>query len=266
MQTDGLRIAVLGLGEAGSAFSADLAAAGADVVGYDPRQHLPIPSSVRRAASVAEAVAGAELALSLNSARVAEAVAAEALPAMRPGAVFADLNTSAPELKRRIAAMTASHGIAFAEVAVMAPVPGRGVSVPSVAAGPGAPTYADALARHGGRVEVLDAPVGTASTRKLLRSIVMKGLAASIVEALDAADRVGSGDWLRSDLANQFGAELAERLERGTRMHAARRVDEMRAASELLVELGVAPLVTEATVQRLAQVAATAGPSAQDHR
>src|SRR5690606_39924956 len=72
-------------------------------------------------------------------------------------------------------------------------------------------------------------------------------------DLLDAADRIGSGDWLRSDLANQFGAELAERLERGTRMHAARRVDEMRAASELLVELGVAPLVTEATVQRLAR-------------
>ena len=38
-------IAVLGLGEAGSAIAADLAAAGARVVGFDPVQPRPTASS-----------------------------------------------------------------------------------------------------------------------------------------------------------------------------------------------------------------------------
>lgn len=60
-----LRIAVLGLGEAGSAFAADLAAAGATVLGYDPR--AGISTTVRRAATAAAAAGGADLVLSLNS-------------------------------------------------------------------------------------------------------------------------------------------------------------------------------------------------------
>ena len=38
-------------------------------------------------------------------------------------------------------------------------------------------------------VEVIDGPIGAAATRKLLRSVFYKGLAAAVVEALAAAER-----------------------------------------------------------------------------
>ena len=65
-------IAVLGFGEAGSLLTRDLVAAGASVRGFDPA--VPAPAGVTEAGSDAEAAAGADLVLSVNSAK--EAVAA----------------------------------------------------------------------------------------------------------------------------------------------------------------------------------------------
>jgi len=231
-------IAVLGLGEAGGTLAADLVTAGADVVGYDPRGG--------GTGSAPEAVRTAGLVLSVNAAAVAERVAEESMPATPPGAIWADLNTSAPSLKERLADRADKHGLRFADVALMAPVPGRGVATPCLAAGPGAAEYARIIGGYGGRVQVVAGPPGTAAARKLLRSVVMKPLATAIIEALTAARAAGSEEWLRTELAAEFGADLVERLERGTYRHAARRVDEMAATAQMLAELGTPARMTEA--------------------
>ena len=91
---------------------------------------------------------------------------------------------------------------------------------------------------------MLDGPAGLAATRKLLRSVFYKGMAASIVEALEAARAAGLEDWLTGhiaeDLARQDASTLA-RIVTGTRQHAVRRGHEMAAAAEMLTDLGVAP-------------------------
>src|SRR6185436_6013423 len=112
------RVAVLGLGEAGLAFATGLTAGGASVVGHDPRPEAA--PGVERAGSNADAASTADLVLSLNA-----SVAAEALPAMRAGAVFADLNAAAPAQKRRIDDLARRHGVPFADVALLGPVPPR---------------------------------------------------------------------------------------------------------------------------------------------
>jgi 3-hydroxyisobutyrate dehydrogenase-like beta-hydroxyacid dehydrogenase len=60
-----VRIALLGLGEAGSAIATDLVAAGADVRGYDPA--VAVPTGVADRADEADAVRDADLVLSANS-------------------------------------------------------------------------------------------------------------------------------------------------------------------------------------------------------
>src|SRR5262249_16944159 len=104
------RIAVLGLGEAGGRIAADLAAAGVEVRGYDP-----VVSPGDRDAVVADAAA----VLSLVTAAAARDAAAAALPGLPPGALYADLNAAAPELKRELAALVPS----FVDVALLGPVP-----------------------------------------------------------------------------------------------------------------------------------------------
>ncbi len=241
-------IAVLGFGEAGSLLARDLTAAGAAVRGFDPK--VPAPAGVTDADSDAAAVAGASLVLSVNSAGEAVAALEASLGALRPGAVWADLNTAAPRVKERLAAIGGQRGIAVTDVAMMAPVPGKGLRVPMLASGDGAAAAAEALRGYGADIEVLAGPAGLAATRKLLRSVFYKGMAAAIVEALEAADAAGLGDWLTGHIAEELArldAATLTRIIAGTRQHAVRRGHEMAAAAEMLTDLGVTPTMATAS-------------------
>jgi 3-hydroxyisobutyrate dehydrogenase-like beta-hydroxyacid dehydrogenase len=244
-------IAVLGFGEAGSLLARDLAAAGATVRGFDPK--VPAPPGVTGADSDAAAAAGAGLVLSVNSASEAVAAFAASLDALGPGAVWADLNTAAPGVKQRLAAIGEGRGIPVTDIAMMAPVPGRGLRVPMLASGDGADGVAETLRRYGANIDVLAGPAGLAATRKLLRSVFYKGMAASIVEAVAAARAAGLEDWLTGHIAEELAAQDASALARivtGTRQHAVRRGHEMAAAAEMLADLGVEPVMAAAS-QRL---------------
>ena len=241
-------IAVLGLGEAGSLLARDLVAAGAAVRGFDPK--VPAPPGVTGAGSDAEAVAGATLVLSVNSADEAVNALEASIGALRPGAVWADLNTAAPGVKRRLAEMGEGRGVPVTDIAMMAPVPGNGLRVPMLASGDGAADAAKALRGYGANVDVLAGPAGLAATRKLLRSVFYKGMAASIVEALEAARAAGLEDWLTGHIAEDLAKQDATTLTRivtGTRRHAVRRGHEMAAAAQMLTELGVEPVMATAS-------------------
>jgi 3-hydroxyisobutyrate dehydrogenase-like beta-hydroxyacid dehydrogenase len=241
-------IAVLGLGEAGSLLASDLVAAGAAVRGFDPK--VPAPPGVTGAGSDAEAVAGATLVLSVNSASDAVDALEASVGALRPGAVWADLNTAAPSVKRRLAEIGEGRGVPVTDIAMMAPVPGNGLHVPMLASGDGAADAAKALRGYGARIDVLAGPAGLAATRKLLRSVFYKGMAASIVEALEAARAAGLEDWLTGHIAEDLAKQDATTLTRivtGTRRHAVRRGHEMAAAAEMLAELGVEPAMAAAS-------------------
>jgi 3-hydroxyisobutyrate dehydrogenase-like beta-hydroxyacid dehydrogenase len=241
-------IAVLGFGEAGSLLARDLVAAGATVRGYDPK--VPAPAGVTPAGSDAEAVTGAGLVLSVNSASEAVAALEASLDALGPGAVWADLNTAAPAVKLRLAGIGEGRGIAVTDIAMMAPVPGKGLRVPMLASGAAAADLAQALRGYGANVDVLAGPAGLAATRKLLRSVFYKGMAASIVEALEAARAAGLEDWLTGHIAEDLARQDASTLTRivtGTRQHAVRRGHEMAAAAEMLTDLGVEPIMAAAS-------------------
>jgi 3-hydroxyisobutyrate dehydrogenase-like beta-hydroxyacid dehydrogenase len=105
-------------------------------------------------------------------------------------------------------------------------------------------------------VEVVSDRPGDAAIRKLVRSVFMKGLAASVLESLRAADAAGEATWLEREIAAVIGEPLLERLVEGSRRHAVRRADEMQAARELLLELGVEPRIAAASASVLAELAA----------
>jgi 3-hydroxyisobutyrate dehydrogenase-like beta-hydroxyacid dehydrogenase len=243
-----VRIALLGLGEAGSEFARDLVAAGADVRGYDPVV-TPLPAGVEQRADEADAVRDADLVLSMNSAHDALEALGNARPGLRPGTVWADLNTASPGVKAQLAADVADLGVPVVDVALMAPVPGLGVRTPMVASGEGAQRFADGLAGFGIDVQIQPGPAGTAISRKLLRSVFYKGLAAAVVEALEGAEAAGCADWLRENIGAElvgFDERTLDRLVNGTRKHARRRSDEMAAAAEQLQDLGVEPRIAGA--------------------
>jgi 3-hydroxyisobutyrate dehydrogenase-like beta-hydroxyacid dehydrogenase len=226
-------IAVLGLGEAGSLI---------------PR--VPAPAGVTVTGSDAEAVTGAGLVLSVNSADEAVAAFTASIDALAPGMIWADLNTASPAVKQRLAELGRGRAIPVTDIAMMAPVPGKGLHVPMLASGDSADRVAAILRDYGADIEVLNGPAGLAATRKLLRSVFYKGMAASIVEALEAARAAGLEDWLRPHIAEDLSAADASTVERivtGTRQHAIRRGHEMAAAAEMLTHLGIQPIMADAS-------------------
>src|SRR4051812_18348620 len=128
-----LVVAILGLGEAGGEIRSGLRDAGARVVGYDP-----LPATEPDVDDPQAAVAVADVVLSLTTAAHAREAAEAVLGQLGPTQVYADANTSGAALKRELAALVAPTGAAFADVAILAPVPGRGVTLPALASGPGA--------------------------------------------------------------------------------------------------------------------------------
>jgi 3-hydroxyisobutyrate dehydrogenase-like beta-hydroxyacid dehydrogenase len=248
-----LEVAVLGLGEAGAAIAAGLVAAGCEVRGWDPVVGST-PEGVARSGAPTDAVTDAGLVLCLTTAAHATEAAASVAPALAAGQVYADLNTAAPSLKSELAAVIGRSGVAFVDVALLGPVPTHGIRTPALASGDGAARFAELVRPLGMPVEIVGDRPGEAAGMKLVRSVFMKGLAAAVLESIDAAERRGADGWLRREIANVVGEPLLERLVTGTVTHAERRLAEMEATIAYLEELGVEPRVSRATTALLASL------------
>jgi 3-hydroxyisobutyrate dehydrogenase-like beta-hydroxyacid dehydrogenase len=248
-----MRVAVLGLGEAGSLIAADLARAGDEVQGYDPAG-VPTPQGVKRHARPDMAADQCELVLAVTPGSQARAALDGVLDVMEKQTIYADLSTGSPGLKLELAGVLAGRGPRFVDVALMSPVPGHGLNTPAMASGSGAQQFADSMNARGGDVEVVGDRPGEAATRKLLRSVVMKGVAALLMESMEAAQLAGKRDWLWGHLVDELttvDAVFLRRLLHETSPHAGRRLDEMKAAQELLAELGVPGHMTSGTIAHL---------------
>lgn len=237
-----LRVAVLGLGEAGSRLAADLAAVGCHVAGWDPARPEASVASDR------DAVAGAELVLSVNSAAVALEVARSVAGSLAADALYADLNTAPPGLKRELAAILP---VEFADVALVGVVPSTGLATPALVSGAGAERLAALLGAFGMPIEVVDDAAGS----KLRRSVFMKGVAAAAIECLAAAEAAGDVARMRAEIAAVIGEPMLDRFLEGSRRHAVRRSEEMRAAAAHLEALGVPPRIASAAAEWLAELA-----------
>jgi len=249
---------VLGLGETGMDFTGRLVAAGAQVYTYDLDPALVAPSPAVRCTDERAVTAAADVVLSVVTARNAAAAVDAAKDALRPGLLWADLNTAEPQAMRDLDAEVTATGADFVDVSIMARVPGRSIGVPMIASGPHAARFAEILGRFGAHVDVLDAPAGAAAERKLLRSVFYKGMASAIVEAVTAARARGVGDWSVDDI----GRELAGLDETSvlpiidaTITHAARRADEMGATAAMLDGFGVPSDMSAASAAQLRRLA-----------
>jgi 3-hydroxyisobutyrate dehydrogenase-like beta-hydroxyacid dehydrogenase len=118
-----------------------------------------------------------------------------------------------------------------------------------LASGRWGPFVAERLGTYGAQVEVVGQEPGDAATRKLLRSVFYKGMAAAVLEALAAAEACGLRPWLAAHIAKELDeadARVLDRLVEGSRRHARRRTEEMEAAAQLVADLGLEPHVSTA--------------------
>jgi 3-hydroxyisobutyrate dehydrogenase-like beta-hydroxyacid dehydrogenase len=257
-----MRCTVIGLGEAGRIYARALQRLGHDVLGYDV---APIPTpGLPRAASMAEAVGQADAVIVMTTARASLPVARDAAPHLSPGTLYADFTSAAPGAKLALEDVLPAGAVA-ADVAILGPVISLGASTPLMAAGPGADRTADLLRPIGAPVEVVHGALGDAMAHKLLRSIVMKGLAAVVCEAVEAGRRAGYEDWVRGQIAAELsgdGQSTIDRFITGSAKHASRRAEEMAAVADYCQALGTPSHMSAAARDSLRGLAGSALESA----
>jgi len=247
-------IAILGIGEAGGTLARDLIAKGVSVRGWDPDPRN-LPDGLDFASSDPAAASGADIVLSVNWASVAIEVATEVAPVLQPDQLYADLNTSSPQTKRNAAAIIEKTGALFIDGALMSPVLPKGLGTLLYASGSGAEIFAKKMSPLGMPVTFLDDEVGSAATHKLVRSIVYKGVAAVVMECMEAAQELNMTEYARSQIMTILQNEaMIDRFVSGSIRHAERRVHEMEAVIEMLNSIGVSPFASQAAVQRLKEI------------
>ncbi len=248
-----ITIAILGLGEAGSHFANDLANMGVNVIGFDPNPVRFLHENVVLAPNNLEAARNADIIFSVNLSSVSEEIAREVMPVLDEFKVYLEMNTSSPDKKITIYEILKSTGVQYVDLAIMAPVPPKGIQTPFLASGNGAKIFQEKVKNLNINVSVLSDAVGEASTRKLLRSIVYKGVAAVICEAMEAGHKFGLENYIREQISSVIGSDddLIDRFVEGSRKHALRRMHEMEAVVDMLKDKDLEPIMSEATRENL---------------
>lgn len=250
-------VSLIGFGEAARAFacSTDFAAAAQafDVKTFDPSEG---GGSILICNSLARALAGSALVLSLVTADQAVAAARSAAEDLPAGALYCDMNSVAPETKVEAREFIDAAGGHYCDVAIMAPVHPKRLSVPLLISGPQAQDAEAALAAIGfANITIVGDAVGRASTIKMLRSVMYKGIEALTAECLLACAQAGVID----EVFGTFGADAKEQADyRLDRMlvHGSRRAAEMAEAAKTLDALGIEPSMTLGTISRQAAMGA----------
>lgn len=240
--------AVIGFGEAASAFVGDADWRGA-VNAYD------VVEGRGTVGTLAEALGHANVVLSLVTADQALAAACAAAPLLAADALFLDMNSVAPGTKHAACDAVEACGGRYLDVAIMAPVhPGR-LAVPLLVAGPHCDAGVMALAAIGFTdVRAIGRDVGRASTIKLIRSVMVKGVEALTEEMMLAAEAAGVADEVLASLGDGWLDKAAYNRERMA-THGGRRAAEMEQAASTLASLGIEPVMTRATIVRQREAA-----------
>ena len=254
MDNEKLKIAILGLGEAGSHFANDLVKLGVEVIGYDPNPLRKLDALIQLKSSNVEAVKDADIIFSANLSSVSVEIAEELANVLQPHQFFCEMNTSGPEKKIKIAEILKPSGVKIIDLAIMAPVPPKGIFTPLLASGEYAAEFLEKTKPLNLDLKIIEnSQIGDAATRKLLRSIVYKGIAAVVCEAMEAGESFGMESYIRGQISSLIGGndEIIDRFVEGSRTHAVRRMHEMEAVIEMLEAQGIEPIVTRGTRDNL---------------
>ena len=225
----------LGEGVRGEAMAERAAAMGVQIAkGYSP--------VLSEAALVTSTVTGDD---ALDAAR-------SALEFLTPQTVYLDFNTITRKTAREIAGLMAEKWVRYVDVAVFGSFHAAGYRTPLLISGDAADRIAPWMRELGFVVEVLNGRAGDASAVKMLRSIMVKGMEALAIECLVAAREQD----LLEEVLNCFG-DIDQATFRGmldilvtTHVpHAKRRMEEVRKVNSNLVETGIEPLMSAATLR-----------------
>ncbi|MDB5414018.1 MAG: phosphogluconate dehydrogenase [Rubritepida sp.] len=259
-----IRVGLIGFGEIGSTLGRGLRAGGLEhVVAYDKYafdgpfseliQRRAAECGVELVRSPQELASRADCIISAtpgsSSIKSAEAFAS----LLRPQHLIVDIASATPQVKQQVAERLAASGASFVDGSIVG-TPADGVAMPILVAGIHAERVRDTLVPCGMRMEFVSERIGDASAIKILRSVVMKGLEALLLECMLGARRYGLEApvlaSLEKTLSKPFSRVVNGMLATNA-IHSARRSEEADMSAETLENVGLDPFVTRAVAERL---------------
>lgn len=256
------RWGLIGFGEAGRTIGAAVAHSGAELTVFDLALRDPDRGAALHEAIVAAgatpaddlaAFADRDVVLSLVTPATAVQAAVGFAPHATDGALYIDLNSTAPRAKQEVVGELTRVRVVDG-VMTGGGITLDGARIPISLAGPDADEAAALLTQAGLNAAVVGSEVGAAAALKMLRSVVIKGVEALWVEALLAAREM--------DVVEPLLAMIEETLDRYTARafatmlvtthvgHAGRRQVELRMARDTVQEAGVPPLASSGALSR----------------
>ena len=272
MSLDPKVIALLGFGEAGSNIARGLAAEGgwrgeSKPGDNAPRRVIAIDTALDKDARgtalgkearrldvaisdrYTEALSEADLVICAVQGEHALDAAKSAAPLLKPGAHYLDLCTVTGKMSDEDRAAIESGRGRYVDVAVMGGFFKSGIKAPMLIAGTDAEPVVAWMNANGFVTTYLGPKPGSASSVKMLRSVIMKGIEALAVESFVAAERQGILKEVMGCMGDvdavTFSAQLAM-LAQTHIVHAERRWEEMGLVAQTLRETGVDPVMTTA--------------------
>lgn len=250
-------VAVMGFGEGGRYLAGALARApGLKVAVYDAG--MGDPAFAERARGTAGELgvtihgeAGpwlgeADVVFSLVPGTAARQVGETASALMADGAIFCDLNSITGDMMRDVAVPVGAAGLRVVDGSVLGNFAGGG-KPPVLLVGDGASEVGNLLPADKFTVDIIEGKVGDASSIKMLRSILMKGVEALFIECLVTAERQGVREALLGAFKDVDARPFSKTIEIMTAthlVHAERRMSEIDRVLSVLEAEGVWDVMT----------------------
>lgn len=254
-----LSYAIIGLGEVGSIFARQLLdESGGRVFGYDIS-----PAACDNGASYATICSSPCSAAAQADVVFVAVTAATALDVMRQLAgglshspYVVDLNSVSPATRCEASAIVEEQGGRYVEAVMMASVLPRGLRTLMLLGGRHSVAWGRAMAPFRMNLEFFGDRIGGASSVKMCRSIMTKGIEALTIECLFAARRYGVEDEVLASLSDTLPCddltEHARSLILRALHHGQRRYEEMHEVARTVTGARLQPMVANAIADRQA--------------
>ncbi|MBA2762026.1 MAG: NAD(P)-dependent oxidoreductase [Segetibacter sp.] len=195
--------------------------------------------------------------ISTVTTQVAETVANKCLPYLRDSQYYIDCNSTSPGIKINIQNIIEASKADFIEGVILNAVNPGDATIEMLIGGGKGKEVVNFLQASNIKAKFYTEEVGKASMFKMLRSIFSKGVEVLLIEMLVSAKKAGIADDLWREITTFMDSKSFEQIgETWIKSHAVaydRRFYEMKQVIETMNEIGVSPILTEATLQYFQQ-------------
>lgn len=264
-------VGFIGYGEAAYHISSGLHGEGMEkIIAYDVMQDDPergpkireraASNNIKLASSLQELCESADFIFSLTSPAICVEVAKQAMPFLKEGQVFCDLNSADPVDMTTVDELPRPEGVKFVDVAVLGSVPKGRHQTKMYLSGDGAEAFYNYFKDWNMVLKCLDAPAGGASAIKMFKSVFSKGIMQLLLESYVPAAAYGVLDQIVDLTKDTFKTRSIEDFANEnlfrTLIHAQRRSSEMAAVAKTIESLGYDASISKATRDKLLILAA----------